>query len=676
MDYEEEKDSDDDQEKFIAEAREKFLLAVEKEKDNRELALEDIKFGLLGEQWSAEDIEARRREGKPTLTINKFPAHIRQVVNDARQNKPTIRARPVDDYSDPETAEILNGLIRNIEVSSNADVAFDTALTHAVAGGYPGYIRINTQYADDESFDQDIVIERVNNQFSIYGDPYATSADGSDWNCCFVVDRITIDEYKERFPKAEENDWIADDKSEYEWINDDGVWIAEYWKREDVEKTVCLLSDGDVVDEEVYNNNIEMFEALGITKTDSRVVKTKKVTQYIINSKEILEENEWAGRYIPIVPCYGEEVNIENKRIFKSLIRDSKDSARMLNFWRSTATELVSSQAKAPFIAEEDSLVDLQKWATANTKNYAYLEYKKGRVAPQRQPFAGVPAGVLQEAINSSDDIRATMGMFGASIGEQDNAVSGRAIIARQRESDTGTFHFIDNQARMLRQAGVIIVDLIPHVYTKGRVIRILGEDKKESENIKLGQPKSEEDISNIYDFSVGKYDVVVEVGPGYTTKRQEAAQQMIEFSRVNPAASSLISDLIAKNLDWPGADEIAERFKAMLPPQVTGEDPQVQALQQQLQQVQQQAQQAMQQLQQQLEQVSQDKQIDVEKVKIDAYNAETNRLKTVSTSMTPEQIQMMVIQTIQNLMQTPDITPGQDQQIPPEMAQQEVLQQ
>jgi len=350
LEYEENESIEDND--FMSDAREKFLYAVEYERDNREMALEDIKFGLLGEQWDSKDVEERKRSGRPTLTINKFPAHIRQVVNDARQNKPAIRVRPVDDNADVQTAEVINGLIRNIEVSSNADIAYDTAIGQAVAGGYPGYIRVNVDFAYDDTFDRDITIDRVYNQFSVYGDPYATSADGSDWNCCFVTDRITNDEFKDRFKDAEMVDFEVDEASDYDWINDDGVWIAEYWHREEVPKTICMLSDGDIVDEDVYEEKAEMYQAIGIQKVDSRITKTHKVTQYIISGKEVLETNEWAGRYIPIVPVYGEEVVIENKRVFKSLIRDSKDPQKMLNFWRSTSTEVVSLQSKSPYIAD------------------------------------------------------------------------------------------------------------------------------------------------------------------------------------------------------------------------------------------------------------------------------------------------------------------------------------
>ena len=661
MDYEDKDETEIDEPEFMRKVREKYSHAVDVARENYDAALDDIKFAMLSEQWTDEERENRRKEGRPCLTINKLVANIHQVVNDSRQNKPSIRCLPVDDNADVKTAEVLSGLIRNIEVSSNADVAYDTAIQQGVSGGF-GYFRINVEFADDDTFDRDILIERITNQFSVVPDPDSTSADGSDWTCCFVTDRIKESEFKEKYPKAECDDWPVDEDSDTEWKNEDGIWITEYWKREKVPKSICLLSDGDVVDEEVYQENLEMYTALQIQKVESRVTMSHKVTQYILSGNEILETNEWAGKYIPIVPVYGEEINVENKRVLKSLIRDAKDAQKNFNFWRTTATEVVGSSPKTPFIGEESAFeVDTEKWLTANVKNHAFLRHKKGTMPPQRQPFASVPAGVLQEAMNSADDIKATMGMFGASIGEEDNAVSGRAIIARQRESDTGTFHFIDNLSRAMRHAGRIIVDLIPHVYQPGRIIRILGEDKREASNVQLGQLGQQgqmPDFTNVFDLTAGKYDVVVDVGPGYTTKRQEAASQMIEFARVNPAAAGLISDLIAKNLDWPGSQEIAERFKAMLPPQIIGENPQIQQLQQALQQTQAQAQQIIGQLQQEVERVKQDKRIEVEKLKIDAYDKETNRLKTVQTGMMPEQVQALVIQTLQQLLETPDITP------------------
>lgn len=662
--YEEPEEGDEtDDEEILEHAKRKFALARDFERDNRESALADIKFGLLSEQWGQDVKSKRDAEGKPCLTINKLAANIRQVVNDSRQNKPAIRVRPVGDNSDPKTAEVFNGLIRNIETSSNADIAYDSAITQAVSGGF-GYIRVNIDYADDDTFDRDIQIERIYDQFSVYGDPHATSADGSDWNCCFVVERMPKHEFEEKYPDADCTDFETE--AEYDFINEEGVWVAEYWKREESVKTICLLSNGVVMDEDVYERDAEMYQSVGVTKQETRATTTHKVTQYIITGKEVLETNEWAGKYIPIVPVYGEEVILENKRTFKSLIRDAKDAQRIFNYWRTTSTELVALAPKTPFIGEEGAFdVDTEKWESANTQNYAYLTHKKGTAPPQRQPFASIPAGVLQEALNAADDIKATMGMFGASIGEEDNAISGRAIMARQRESDTGTFHFIDNLSRALRQIGRIVIDLVPHVYQPGRILRTIGEDHKKTENIQVGQPgqpnqqtpqqqpDGSESMRGVYDLTAGKYDVVVDIGPGYTTKRQEAAAQMIEFSRVNPQAAGSIGDLIAKNLDWPGADEIAKRL------QPAALNPQMQAMQQQLQQMQL----MLQQQGQQLQAAQADKSIDIEKLKIDAYKAETDRLKAMAPAIDMQSIQALVVQTVQQLLQTPDVTPGAEQQ-------------
>lgn len=642
--------------------------------------MDDVKFALLSEQWHDADKTSRENEGRPCLTFNKLAAHIRQVVNDARQNKPAIIVHPVDDDADPETAEVYSGLIRNIEVSSNADIAYDTAIQQSVSGGF-GYIRVNIKYTHDDSFDKDIKIERIVNQLSVTPDPDSTSADGSDWNRCWVDDRIPTDEFKARYPKAEKVNWEDDYQNcDFDAVNDDGVWICEYWERKEISKEICLFSDGTILDaEECDEPEMASFlEAYGLQETDRRAVKSHKVTQYIMSGAEVLEKNEWVGKYIPIVPVWGDEIIIEGKKYYRSAIHNSKDAQRNYNFWRSVSTESVSDNSKTPYIGEEGSFKDEHKWAASNRKKYAYLEYKKGSPPPQKQPYAGIPSGAIQEALNSADDIKATMGMFDASLGAQGNETSGRAIIARQREGDVSTFHFIDNMSRSIRQLGKIVVDLIPKTYTGERIIRVLGEDGKLPQNVKIGQAQNNNmnegetqgqeeglNINRVYDLSIGKYDIVVDSGPSFTTKRQEAATQMTEMVRAFPQLMQVAGDILASNLDWPGADELAKRMKLLLPPQLQEKNPEIMQMQQQMQTMQQQAKTAVAQLQSEIEQLKKDKAIDIEKLKIDAYSAETDRLKTMQTGMMPDQVQALVMQTIQNLLQTPDITPGQPIQPP-----------
>jgi Phage P22-like portal protein len=639
--------SDDDD--ILEEAQEAFKLATDTEMDNRKAALEDLRFARLGEQWDIKDRQ-RRGQDRPALVVNKLPAFIRQVVNDARQNKPSIKVRPVDDVADVQTAAVMNGIIRNVETSSNADVAYDTAADCAVTMGF-GYFRVDLDYSHDDTFDQDLLIKAVPNPFSVYGDPSSTAADSSDWNSAFVTEWMPTDIFKQRYPDADEVNWDDTGMAHMgpDWRSEEEVLLAEWWKREEITRNVLLLDiPGQApltLAEDVYKEQRDFLDMLGAKVSKSRKVRSYKVMHYLMTGADILEETEWPGRYIPVVPVYGEEVNVEGKRIFRSLIRDAKDPQRMVNYWRTTATELVALSPRAPWIGPEDAFngEDSERWNTANTENHNFLSYK-GNVAPERIPFAGMPAGAIQEAMNANDDIKAVIGLFDASLGAQGNETSGVAINARAREGDVSTFHFIDNLSRGIRCGGRVLIDLIPHVYTAGRIVRILGPEGQIAtatlgnrsppspmaaiappppmggpppgmspgmppdmpgmapggspmppSGLPLGPggappaglppgtpplqpdpsspapwpPKPPDGTTGIFDLSVGKYDLVVDVGPSYTTRRAEASDQMMKLIQAYPPVAPIIGDLIAKNLDWPGAQEIADRLKSMLPPQL-----------------------------------------------------------------------------------------------------------
>lgn len=627
------------------EALEDFKLCQDAEADNRKEALDDLEFARLGKQWHESDIAKRKLEGRPCMTINKMPAFIRQVVNDGRQNKPAIKVHPADDKADPRTADVINGLVRNIEYTSKADVAYDTGLDFAASCGI-GYWGVDIEYSHDDSFDMDLVICRKPNPFAIYGDYAATCADSSEWNRAFEVDSMERTDFERKFKGKDVVDWESDAYKGMPdaWRDGKNVLVASYWRRREVEKTVCLLSDGRVVHQDWLAEavpdmedmtNEQLLEAGGVTVADTRETSSYEVTQYIMNGVEILKSKKWAGRYIPIVPVYGEELNIEGKRYFRSLIRDAKDAQRNFNYWRTTCTELVALAPKAPFIGPVGSFdTDADKWANANTQTHTHIEYDpiEGQPPPMRQPFAGVPAGALQEALNASDDMKAVIGMFDASLGARSNETSGRAINARKSESDTSTFHFIDNQARAIRHTGVILIDLIPHVYNKARVIRVMGIDKK-PQNIPINQPIQQEGQApdengdeQIYDLTVGKYDLTVDTGPGFQTKREEAAYGMTELMRAFPPSAAVIGPHLAKAQDWPGAEEIGDELAA-LAPGANGQNPAVQQAQQQIQQLTQQLHQATQQLQG----IQQDKSLEAQKLQVDHYNAETTRMKAMA---------------------------------------------
>lgn len=560
-------------EKILRLAKDTFKRASEREQDTRDEGLEDLRFARLGEQWPTTIKHQRELDGRPCLTINKLPAFIRQVVNDARQNKPSITVNPADDKADPETAETINGLIRNIQVVSDADIATDTAIENAVSNGF-GYFRIGI--TEDEDGNKDVGFERISNPFSVYGDPYSESADSSDWNTSLVVTMMAKSEFEDRYKDAEQVDW---DASGYRglpgpWLEGDEIMVAEFWRRKDGTEKVVDLSDGSTVTAEWWAKSQAYMMLQGVLPVKVRERKCKKVTQYILTGAEVLETIDWPGKYIPIVPVYGDEINVEGKRVFRSLIQPAKDAQRMHNYWRTTATELVALSPKAPFVGEEGTFVDPGKWGSANQVAYAFLEHKKGSPPPQRQPFAGVPAGVLQEALNSADDMKSIMGIYDASLGARSNETSGVAINARQREGDVSTFHFIDNLTRSIRHAGRIVIDLIQKVYAVERVVRVLGEDMK-PKNVQLGQQQGQQEqtgvesededgaaMSRVFDLTAGKYDLVVKTGPNYSTLREQTRTEIVEIIRSFPASATILGPMYLRHCDWPGADDAADKLE------------------------------------------------------------------------------------------------------------------
>jgi hypothetical protein len=579
-------------------------------------------------------------------------------VNDVRQNAPSITIHPVDSDADVHTAQIMSGLIRNIETTSDADVAYDTAAENAISNGF-GYFRINIAYSDDDTFDKDIAIKRIANPFSVWGDPYSFAADSSDWNVAFVADRMTLDDFKRKYKGADEVNWEVEPYCNMhdDWRDGSDIQVAEYWKRGDDTKTILLLSDGTVLDADVFEKNQDLLSANQISVVSERRVRTHKVTQYVMNGVEVLEKVDWVGKYIPIVPVYGEEVVVENKRHFRSLIRDAKDSQQMFNYWRTNSTELVALAPKAPWVGPKGFAKSDPRWSTANTQAHEYLEYD-GNQPPQRTPFAGIPAGDLQEAMNASDDMKSIMGLFDASLGAPSNETSGRAILMRQKEGDVSNFHFSDNLQRAIRHAGRIVVDLIPHVYTGPRIVRVMGVDgKPQSVPINQpvimqqgqppqpaqmppqGQPVNIPDggMLHVFDLTAGKYDLTVEAGPSYTTQREAAAEQMFQLLQAFPQAAPVIGDLLVKNLDWPGAEEISQRLQALAqhtmqgqPGQPGGQPPinpmQVQQLMQRLQELMQQNQL----LTQKVNNLQQDKSLELMNAQVKGFDAQTKRAKVI----------------------------------------------
>ena len=667
----------------IKDINEAFKDDIEREQENREQYQEDVKFAKLGEQWPEQVKQDREREGRPCLTINRMPSFIRQVVNDSRINIPQIKVKPVDDDADVETAEIYAGLIRNIEYVSQAEVAYDTALDAAATGGM-GFFKVVTDYCDEESFAQDIYIRRITNPLSIVPDSYGESIDGSDWMRATEIEWMPEYHFEKKFGKKADKKSFAGEIHDQIILDDsDLIRVASFWHVDEVPQKMLMLSNGVVISEDEFLKPHpdfgvpmkDIFAEMGIQVIRERKASKRKVTQYVCGA-DILETNEWAGKWIPIVPVYGEEVFVDGKRYLKSLIHDAKDAQMMFNYWRTSSTETVALAPKQPYVGPVGAFdTDAEKWATANIKNWPYIEYD-GQIPPQRQMPGGADPGALQEAMNASDDMKAIIGLYDASLGARSNETSGIAINARKKEGDISTFHFTDNLAKSIAQCGRILVDLIPKIYDKERIIRVLGEDG-ESKNVVINkEPEDDEseEMKDVYRLNVGKYDVAVDTGPSFTTQREEAAAQMTELVRSFPAAAPLIGDLLAKNLGWPDADEIAKRLKAMLPPQIQqmeeSELPpeaqaKVSALENQLKQMSEMVKAGMgefQKMRSEMESMKADKSVDMKKLEIEAYNAETKRIEVQIKA--GEMVTGTILEA-EKMMQPKPVFDGEVQQFP-----------
>lgn len=565
---------DGSDQKILEIARSRFKLAEEAEQEMRNLFIDDMRF-RAGEQWPDDIKGSRKLENRPCLVINKIPQSIQQITNDQRQNRPSIKVSPVDSMEDVETAKVIQGMIRHIEYNSNADVAYDRAFDPAATGGI-GYFGFTTNYSNEMSFDQDIKFRSFPDPMSVYFDPHAQEPDGSDANWAFIVDKVSVDDFKMLYPDAEvsiSNNWEMLSERSPEWVEKDTVRVAEYFYKETVKKKIALVRDESGQTVTMLAEELPQLLPIGVEVLKTRMAPITSIKWCKINGLEILEKTEWLGKYIPIIPVYGNEINIGGSRILEGIVRNAKDSQRMYNYWASAETEAIALAPKTPFIAAEGQLEGYENdWASANTKTHSVLIYKPTTVAgmpvppPQRNSFEPAVSAITNARMLASEDMKATTGIYDASLGAKSNETSGVAIQRRNNQSQTSNFHFVDNLTRSMRHAGRVLIDLIPKIYDTERKARIIGDDDEER-IVTVNGPFEENGKPVLYQLDSGKYDVTVNVGPSYATKRQEAVAGMFEVVRAYPQLAQFAGDLLVKNMDWPGAQEIAERLKKTLPP-------------------------------------------------------------------------------------------------------------
>lgn len=695
---------------MLAAMRNRLKIAIDATSVSRESEQDDLKFRAASPdvpewQWPAEVLTTRSGNNgssvnaRPTLVINKIPQHVLQVTNDQKQNRPAGKVIPVDDKADIELAQILEGMVRHIEYISDADVAYDTACDNQVTYG-EGYFRILTEYCDENSFEQDIKIGRIRNSFSVYIDPMIQDPCGSDAEWAFITQQINKKEFEELYPKAKPISSLelgTGDQSLANWMTKDTVTIAEYFYFENETKTLMLYDVPAILNLPVVgqftvlkgDKKQQILEAAGLKPIKERETVIRMVKWVKTNGYEELETRDWPGKWIPIVRVVGNEFEIDGDIYVSGIVRNAKDAQRMYNYWASQEAEMLALAPKAPFVGYAGQFEGFEDhWKLANVNNYPYLEVNpdaadpdgKAYPLPQRMAPPMPQAGLIQAKMGASDDIKATTGQYDPSLGARSNETSGKAIIAREQQADTGTYHYVDNLARAIRYGARQIVDLIPKIYDTKRIARIVGLDG-ETDHVEI-DPESPQAVvkvrdenggilKKIYNPNIGKYDVAVTTGPSYMTKRQQAADAQAQLLQGNPDLWRIAGDLFVKNLDWPGADELAKRLAKVVPPELKDDPDQSPEMAQ--------AKQIVQGLQQQIEQmggVIQELQNGLEAKKIEDqefqtdiknYDALTKRLTALATvfqdQVTPDRINEMVLNAVRQII--PDVTPIQEMPVP-----------
>jgi hypothetical protein len=577
------------------------------------------------------------------------------------------------------------GLVKHIEANSDADVAYDTAAECQVVHGL-GYIRVLTDYVRADSFDQDIFIGRIKDPFKCYDDPDIQDPAGADRRFFFVEEKLKEDEFKEQYPKAEAIDWTFS-KDEGWFTGEKEVRVVEYFELLNKDSTLFMWANGST---SYKGDKLPAGVIEGERPIKQRQAKKSVVMWRKLNGQEVLEEREFPCSFIPVARVVGNEWEVDGKSYISGIVRNAKDSQRMYNVAQSAIVERVLQSPKTPWVAPAEAVEGYEKqWQSANTANHAYLPYnhvdENGNQipAPSRTQPATVETGLNQIAMGASDDIKAETGQYDASLGQKSNETSGRAIMARQREGDTATYHYVDNLARAVRHVGRIILDMIPRIYDTQRIALILGEDESQS-NVTIDPNNPEAmteyrdemgEIKRIFNPNIGTYDIYTTTGPSFTTRRVEAVEAMTAMTQANPQLWQVIGDLLVKNMDWPGAEEMADRLKLTLLPAVQedlSKDEGAPEIPPQMKQ-------AMDQMQQQLEQMAEalgkagehvdklesDKtqanaEIEVRRIEANtkAYDAITKRLSALGPLLNPAEVQQLATETQREAMEQPD--PGQ----------------
>jgi hypothetical protein len=672
---------------IVLEAQERLKRWRDYEGDFPDLYKDDVKFANgdsdNGWQWPR-DLFNERTSGtnkRPALTINKVAQKVALIVNDARQNKPSVSIKPIGGETSFVAAEVYEGLVRHIEYISGAQAIYDDCVQSTVEGGI-SYFRANTRFCDDDTFNQDIVAEPVQNQLGVALDPDIKQKDGSDANWGLIFEAIPRDEAEKDYPELDVSPARVMLGGPETWIREDFVMIAEYYRLKLTDDELIYMEDDQEQGATFFRSDIpakfrkqvEAAEKVGQV-VKKRKVKRKQLEWYKIIGNQIAQRNlELPGPYVPIIRVVGIERVIDGKLHRRGHVRTLKDPQRMYNYNSSGQVESGALGTKTKWVGQKEAFEGNEvAWNNANIQNAAYLtvngwDAEHDREIPmpvQMAPTQSVPV-FLDGMKIAEHEIDMASGQYESQDGRQGNERSGKAIAERQRQGDTSTYHFIDHLALAIRYFGRIIIAWAPHYYDTERVIQIRGRDGVES-NVTI-KPDLEEAVTTqkekdviqvMFNPKKGKYLVESDVGPAYSTQRQEAWNAFVQIITGAPALIDEIGDLMFRSADFPLADKIAERLhnkiKAEKPYLFDDQapTPMMQQLQAEVKQLTEQTGELMQKLaENRLKLVGKDQKRD-----IDAFRAFTGRIKDLANAQPelkdiPGQMQLLAQALVETFTQ------------------------
>jgi hypothetical protein len=672
-----------DDEKLLKEANERWEYCEGYFSHAYQMWRDDYRFGHGDAdnqaQWPDALLTTRELDQKPTLTVNKTRIHCLQIINDAKQNKPGIVVHPTTNEATYEAAQVFEDVVRHIEYMSRAQQAYDKASENQVFGGL-GFCRVYTEYASPEGFDQDIRIGGVRDPLTIYMDPDAQEADKSDSEYAFEFDDMSIEKFKRDFPGHEDalNASPLTSGAGYDtWLTRDHVRVANYWRKKHEKVVLVSVIDPntgerrsarkDAISADLIKE-IKRNPAWDYRERDSDIVTVECVK---IAGHKIIDRYDWLGKWIPLVPCFGEEVIIEGQLDLKGHVRYLKDAQRMYNYNTSAEVEFGALQTKIPFIGPAEAFEGYEEYyASANLQNLGFLPYKHRDdagaeiAAPQRVQPPQMSAVFLKGMEVAQQELMMASGQYQSQMGENENAKSGKAIAERQRQGDNATYHFVDNHAIMVRQVGRIVVDLIPKILDTTRIMRIRGDDgmmkniiidPQAQEAVQRKEDQDRKEVQIIFNPNVGEFAVEVDIGPSYATRRQEAWNAIVQILTQSPNLIPIVGDLLFQNADFPGADEIAQRLRRMAPPQALSDQmsPQDQQMQAHIGQLTQ----LVAELNQKLADKSADANIRAFEASVKAFEAMSKRLQVIGNAgpiVTRQDEEPLIASTVQGMEAQP----------------------